>query len=644
MLYILSGCCVLLVSFSAIMKRWREVYFNANSIFFLAAAAAASVAWTLEFSRIAFSVPVFLATMVSLVLSRNEMQLGFYTLFSLTFLPLLMFFRRLDMGPAETAVVFTYVVGILGAWFMLRRNLRSQETSRIREMLLQSIVSATENSIFITDTDGDIFDLNERASAMFGYSREQLIDHDFGVLRKHPLTLEEIKFARQEFARGKFWTTTRELVHADGHIMTCEISVVRILQKENEFLVYRVTDKTDVVDNHNKLMKAKEDAEKATNAKSQFVATVSHEIRTPLNGVIGMASVLRQTDLNTAQRTMVETILNSGNDLVNMVNEVIDFSKIESGRMEAHAEPTDFSKTLYEVTELFNANAGLKNLWLRLDIQDDLPETLYMDGPRIRQVLRNLLSNAIKFTDQGGVVVRSRILSRLRDQWMIQIEVEDTGIGIPDSQVGQLFKAFSQLDNSSNRRFRGSGLGLAISRQLMTILNGTLEVRSVMGKGSVFTMTFPVQVADTVQKKQPTDLGVEAVIPSGISILIAEDNEVNQAVLRHMLACAGLTADFAETGFLAIELARAASYDVVLMDLQMPGMDGLQTTRLIRGDAGINPKPAIVAISANNSEEDRIRCEEAGMTGFLPKPFTLEQLYAVLSKIPVRRDVRERVL
>ncbi|MBL7941585.1 MAG: response regulator [Flavobacteriales bacterium] len=588
--------------------------------------------WATRPEELSLSLPAFFSMLLSMGVSRNEKYLNAVAASLVIGMPL--FLLLSDTHPeGMVLIIFAFFGGtIVATWILLRIKIADQETNRMRESLLQSIVSTTDNAIFITDTDGVVFDVNDQALFMFGYSREQLIDHDFRMLRKNALTQGEIFVARSEFEKGKFWTTTRELIHADGQILTCRISVVQIAKKGREFLVYRVTDMTDAIENEKKLLHAKEEAEKATRAKSHFVATVSHEIRTPLNGVIGMASVLRQTDLDHEQKSMVETILSSGNDLVNMINEVLDFSKIESGRMELQSESTDFRKTLFEVTELFNANARMKNLSLQLDIHADVPQIIFVDGGRIRQVLRNLLSNAVKFTDYGHIMVRCRVISRMRDQVIMEVEVEDSGIGIPESQIGQLFQAFSQLDNKSNRRFRGSGLGLAISRQLMTLLNGSISVKSIPGKGSLFSVIFPAQLAESEVKLPDPVLPEPQEMPGHLRVLIAEDNEVNQMVLLQMLTRAGLKPDVAESGQTAVNMIRERGYDIVLMDLQMPGVDGLQAARMVRDDVRIDPKPTIVAISANNSDDDRKTCEMAGMQFFLPKPFTLEQLYAVLGR------------
>ena len=392
----------------------------------------------------------------------------------------------------------------------------------------------------------------------------------------------------------------------------------RKIREQQEMLEQKVKDRTD------QLAEATRTAQAANQAKSEFLANISHELRTPMNGVIGMLDIALDQNLNPELAEQLQTAQRCTQSLLSLLNDILDLSKIEAGKMTLERIPFDARALMADCVTAYQRKAQENSVQLTSQVDPGVPKEIVGDPLRIRQILANLVSNAVKFTEHGTVAVRMDGQFSQGSEFMLRFKVEDSGTGIPADKLLSIFDEFTQADGSVSRKYGGTGLGLAITKKLVELHRGDIKVQSELGRGTVFTVTLQC-AASAVREAQPASIAIGAVSPAGAAeqaarILVVEDNQVNQKVVTAVLRKRGFYIELANDGREALnKLEKSAAFDLVLMDVQMPVLDGLEATRLIRKEARWQRLP-IIAMTAHAMNGDKERCLEAGMSGYISKP------------------------
>jgi len=523
---------------------------------------------------------------------------------------------------------------------------RAQQSLRDSEERFRTMTTAALDAIVMMDQQGRISFWNQAAEALFGHSAEEALGrnlHELLAPTRYQGAFRQGLAAFRGTGNGPAIGKTLELaaLHRDGRELPVELSVTAVQLQGQWQALGIIRDISARRRAQQLLQQAKEAAEAASQAKSEFLANMSHEIRTPLTAILGYSDLLLDSPGSPAVQEAAQVVKRNGEHLLSIINDILDLSKIEAGRLEPELTRCSPRQIVAEIAALMRVRADAKGLRIAVDCRGPVPETICTDPVRLRQILANLLGNAVKFTDRGGVRIRVQLLPHAEPGPMLQFDVVDTGIGLAADQIEQLFQPFTQADASTQRRFGGTGLGLASSKRLTEMLGGSIAVASTPGQGSTFTLTLPTGPLEGVPL---IDTAAPALVPAqqkdlrGVKlacrILLAEDGPDNQRLIALVLRKAGAEVVVADNGRAAVDLVADAArqgrpFDLVLMDMQMPVMDGYEATRWLRSSGCTVP---IVALTAHAMKDDRQRCLAAGCDRYAAKPIQRAELLHVVAE------------
>ncbi|MGR3635079.1 MAG: response regulator, partial [Shimia sp.] len=525
---------------------------------------------------------------------------------------------------------------------LTRQRMIDQLEQRDAELERLSLVAKhATDSILVYDPKGNISWVNDGFSRLTGYSFEEAVGRHPGMLLNAPETSQDVTDAIREHQENGLPYQSELLNRTkSGDLIWVHINTFPILDEDGKLVMSIGIEReiTDIKLHEEELAFAKLNAEEAARAKSEFLANMSHEIRTPMNAIIGMADLLVEEDLGEENNQSLKTIRSTGQALLTIINDILDLSRLESGKLEISKVDFNLRNCVSGVIHLLKQKAEQKGIELEVSFSDDLPETLHADDGRVRQILVNLIGNAIKFTSIGGVYVS--VTCDPSDPYTISVEVKDTGIGVGSAQAERIFERFSQADAATTRAFGGTGLGLTISSMLANRMGGSIELCSNYSDGACFVVT--IRGFAPTGEISANELEVEASQSAldGITILLAEDNKTNRLLIRKFLAAHSVTLFEAENGQQAVDLCSEIKPDIILMDMAMPEVDGLEATRLIRPLP--IAQPPIIALTANAFASDKQACLDAGMDFFLSKPVNKSALLTAMATKLSGPDLRKQ--
>ncbi len=521
---------------------------------------------------------------------------------------------------------------LLSTIYLAHAYTRAREYQSRGEGLSRTIIDRAATGIVHVSARGKIVAANPALSRMVGVSRTALRGRDFEDLL-HPADrgrdnqeLRELQF----YERADF-QTDRRLLRRDGGVIWARLSVSALPVRGKVERVVMIEDVTASKNAERQLRVARAEAERASRAKGEFLATMSHEIRTPMNAILGSSELLADTEMSETQAQYVDAIRTGGEQLLSLIDDILDFSKIEAGRVELEQAVIDLRALVGKVQGLFVSQARRKRVEFKVTIDEEMPGRIRGDATRLQQILSNLVGNAIKFTEGGIVYVRVNVVEAADERVLVRMEVSDTGVGMGEDTLQRLFRPFEQADGSTTRRYGGTGLGLSIVKQLVELMGGEIGAESMPAVGSTFWCTIPFEVV-TGAHEQPVNAmrrRESGARLAGLRVLVAEDHPMNQMVIARILETLGCDAEIVGDGVQAVKAAQRRPYAVVLMDVHMPELDGVEASRMIiDGSSGV--PPYVIGVTASALKEDRERCLDAGMQDFLTKPVRREELERAL--------------
>ena len=510
----------------------------------------------------------------------------------------------------------------------------------------RSLIEASLDPLITINTDGKIMDMNNALTKITGLSRASLTGTDFLDYFTEPERARQVY--RKVFAKGSVADAPLTLRHKNkkltdvllngsvykddldqvlGVVMVARdvTSQKKISSELTDAKIFAELSTGLAEQAQSRAEKATKVAEEAVVAKQQFLSNMSHEIRTPMNAIIGFTKVLMRTDLSDRQREYLEAIQTSGDSLIVLINDILDLAKVDAGRMTFEKTPFQMSASIAAMLHLFDIKVQEKNVRLYQKYDTNIPKVLVGDPIRLHQVILNLISNAVKFTEKGEIFVETRMISENDTEVVLEFSVSDTGIGIPSNQLDNIFENFQQASSSTTRLYGGTGLGLAIVKQLVEPQGGTVSVRSLPGEGSTFSFTLPFQKTNETVDKHSSLVDIDKKLKN-IRVLVVEEVKLNQLLMKTLLDDFCFEREIAMNGEIAIEKLKANSYDLILMDLQMPVMDGFTATKYIRDH--ISTTIPIIALTADVTTADLKKCTDVGMNDYISKPIDEKILYS----------------